>query len=365
MKIGVNLCINSVNIPVKATLNLPDRYKCMPFEITSPLELKCDIDLTQPIPYVDNVYLIKGDNSHYKIGFSKNPKKRLNDLQSGNPHPLELIACCPGAKPLEDRLHDMFDDVRKEAGSAQEWFVLDEEHVDTIKHIMAIKYYTYKFSEDVLLLDSLITTERQPDRIKSKIDKKVSLEKQSHRKEYHQDKDEPNLKSLEKRSNRKESTRGNKHISSHLVVQSRINRAKQLVKSIRPISYVDLKLGNLDRKTIKTYIQHLELDYNKESSSKEYLEGLALCTIHCINGEIEKSTCQQLRAALTSLQMSTKGLKDDLIERLKIYFDAAPIDIENINNYTCDDLRAYLDYYGLSKTGSKQVLIDRLFDHLH
>lgn len=53
------------------------------------------------------VYLI--DSGHtVKIGYARNPRKRLALLQTGNDEPLRLVAAIPGTKRLERELHELF-----------------------------------------------------------------------------------------------------------------------------------------------------------------------------------------------------------------------------------------------------------------
>jgi len=56
-------------------------------------------------------------------------------LQTGNPNRLKLIACCPGAKPLEDKIHKYLLNKKTNAGSAKEWFELDEQDINDIEKI--------------------------------------------------------------------------------------------------------------------------------------------------------------------------------------------------------------------------------------
>ncbi len=39
-----------------------------------------------------SIYLLQSDNGHYKIGVSKNPMKRLKQLQTGNSDKIRLIS---------------------------------------------------------------------------------------------------------------------------------------------------------------------------------------------------------------------------------------------------------------------------------
>lgn len=70
------------------------------------------------------IYLIIcKNNSTCKIGYSKNPKNRLMQLQSSNPYFLELVATIDGTLQDEKRLHTKFKDYR----IGGEWFNYSEE----------------------------------------------------------------------------------------------------------------------------------------------------------------------------------------------------------------------------------------------
>lgn len=69
------------------------------------------------------VYLIKSKDGTYKIGKSKNPKKRLSQLQTANSNELELIEVFKSTNfnKIEKILHDRF----KFCKLNGEWFNLN------------------------------------------------------------------------------------------------------------------------------------------------------------------------------------------------------------------------------------------------
>lgn len=72
------------------------------------------------------VYVIRsGASDFYKIGWSRDPKYRLKDLQIGNPLPLELVGTVPGSTRTEAKWHVRFKNKR----ACGEWFELTEEEV--------------------------------------------------------------------------------------------------------------------------------------------------------------------------------------------------------------------------------------------
>jgi predicted GIY-YIG superfamily endonuclease len=67
------------------------------------------------------VYLIQTlENSYYKIGVSKHPQKRINELQTGNSSKLKLIEMYQSefANSIEKTLQRRYSHLRKEG----EWF---------------------------------------------------------------------------------------------------------------------------------------------------------------------------------------------------------------------------------------------------
>lgn len=78
------------------------------------------------------VYVLKcGD--HYKIGQSKRPRKRLTQLRTGSPHPIEVVHTLRTAhfRAIERTLHVKFRDKR----GTGEWFALSDEDIEYIKSI--------------------------------------------------------------------------------------------------------------------------------------------------------------------------------------------------------------------------------------
>ena len=67
----------------------------------------------------DHLYIIQSDfTGMIKIGRSKDPQRRLKQLQTGNPNKLKLIASFKGQGWKEKILHENLEKFRKEG----EWF---------------------------------------------------------------------------------------------------------------------------------------------------------------------------------------------------------------------------------------------------
>jgi len=73
------------------------------------------------------IYLIQSlENSYYKVGVSKHPQKRINELSTGNPSKLKLIEVYKSeyAYQIEKSLQNSYSHLRKE----REWFDMSVSH---------------------------------------------------------------------------------------------------------------------------------------------------------------------------------------------------------------------------------------------
>ena len=73
------------------------------------------------------VYFIT-DGEYFKIGSSKNPEKRLLELQTANARPLKLFATVEGGVFVERIYQNVLSDVKV----INEWFDVSEEEVSNI-----------------------------------------------------------------------------------------------------------------------------------------------------------------------------------------------------------------------------------------
>lgn len=74
------------------------------------------------------VYIAKCENT-YKIGWTgQDPEKRIANMRTGNPLPIELIGTIRGTIVLESMLHRQFASKR----SAGEWFFLEPDDIEYI-----------------------------------------------------------------------------------------------------------------------------------------------------------------------------------------------------------------------------------------
>lgn len=77
------------------------------------------------------LYLMRHTNGLTKIGRSVQPRAREKTLQAEDPR-LEMIFCVDGLGHLENRLHEIFAELRVRG----EWFRLEDSHVDWIKLLL-------------------------------------------------------------------------------------------------------------------------------------------------------------------------------------------------------------------------------------
>lgn len=67
-----------------------------------------------------------------KIGYSINPRRRFEHLQTGSPVPLKLLWTHPGDEDLEQALHRWFGDIR----SHGEWFRFTTDPVKAVQEVI-------------------------------------------------------------------------------------------------------------------------------------------------------------------------------------------------------------------------------------
>lgn len=91
--------------------------------------------------YLYFIYDIASD--HCKIGITKNPKRRMQQLQSANAGYLQWIGCVEreNARAVETEIHKILYELgAKVASGNQEWFYLDDGILDDAREI-AEKYH--------------------------------------------------------------------------------------------------------------------------------------------------------------------------------------------------------------------------------
>jgi len=97
---------------------------------------------------MDKIYLIKSLNEGiYKIGVSKRPNKRLKELQTGNPSPVEILYLyeTENAYKIEKSLHNRYSHFNTHG----EWFEL------SIKEEMSFIDNCKKIEETFILLKNM------------------------------------------------------------------------------------------------------------------------------------------------------------------------------------------------------------------
>lgn len=80
------------------------------------------------------IYAI-GDGNKVKIGYSKNPRRRLRQLQTGHPNKLKLLHTWEGDKLAEKRIHYILKPLILRHNS--EWFKISLNDLGIIDEILA------------------------------------------------------------------------------------------------------------------------------------------------------------------------------------------------------------------------------------
>lgn len=98
--------------------------------------------------------MISDGHNNIKVGISDKPERRLKQLQTGHPYPLEIIFTeefdCKRNSILliEDKLHkDMSVKYQKEHG---EWFLIEENQVEDVKKLLTWFRIRYEESNTCL-----------------------------------------------------------------------------------------------------------------------------------------------------------------------------------------------------------------------
>lgn len=83
-------------------------------------------------PRKGRIYFIQqGEDGPIKIGYSTNPRKRLDKLSTASPYPLRMLKIVPGGPALERQLHNRFSHSQLEG----EWFKPTEELLEFIQNL--------------------------------------------------------------------------------------------------------------------------------------------------------------------------------------------------------------------------------------
>jgi predicted Zn-dependent protease with MMP-like domain len=96
-------------------------------EVERALEVYKELGIKADVGYV---YILKAENGLYKIGKSRSPQTRVNNIRTASPVKIEVYRVFMSTEysDTEIRLHELFADFR-EIG---EWFRLTDEELLTI-----------------------------------------------------------------------------------------------------------------------------------------------------------------------------------------------------------------------------------------
>ena len=108
--------------------------------------------LDEDIQSFDYVYIISDEQGYIKVGISKNPRKRLKQLQTGNMNILKLIfteefECNRNhLLKIEKLIHREISHISKHMKG--EWFFIEKNQITDIKDI--IKFHRIRYDSDDL-----------------------------------------------------------------------------------------------------------------------------------------------------------------------------------------------------------------------
>jgi hypothetical protein len=92
------------------------------------------------------IYVIGGDEPPFKVGISKDPTKRLKNLQTGHPYPIRIHSltetCVTKTKLLETVIHRNLKHLR----TSGEWFDVPVKDL-----ILEVQYVIMRYGEDPIL----------------------------------------------------------------------------------------------------------------------------------------------------------------------------------------------------------------------
>jgi hypothetical protein len=92
------------------------------------------------------IYIIGGEAPPYKVGISKDPKRRLKALQTGHPHVLKIHALkettVSKVKQLETIIHRNIDNYKTHG----EWFDLDLDKI-----LLEVEFALIRYEDDPML----------------------------------------------------------------------------------------------------------------------------------------------------------------------------------------------------------------------
>ena len=83
------------------------------------------------------VYLMKAGPNYFKVGQTRDPRKRRSDLQTGNPQPLEYLRCVEvtDMDASERAVQGALYNYRSTLGGGTEWFTAQQNQVNTLVKI--------------------------------------------------------------------------------------------------------------------------------------------------------------------------------------------------------------------------------------
>jgi hypothetical protein len=92
------------------------------------------------------IYIIGSDKPPYKVGVSKNPQRRLKNLQTGHPYPLTIHSITETSTANNKLLESVIHRNLKHSRTNGEWFDISLERLK-----LEVEFVMIRYSEDSTL----------------------------------------------------------------------------------------------------------------------------------------------------------------------------------------------------------------------
>lgn len=164
---------NGDTFRIPLTISLDNDLTWQDLQVETPIVILSSDEIDVPIPKIQNVYLLHLEGTEtYKIGYSKDVKRRIDDLKTARSATENLLclACCPGGRSLEKSFHDLFEDNRiVTEGRGNEWFTFTRREVRKVIAEYVRRRWEYRYQ--LRNKPELEETEAEFEEVEKKIEK--------------------------------------------------------------------------------------------------------------------------------------------------------------------------------------------------
>lgn len=115
----------------------------------------------KPVEYADgpHIYFLRG-YGRVKVGTTRKPGKRLDEIQVSSPVPLSVLLIMPGDVILERRIHRRFRSIRQHG----EWFLATPEFLEFVESLRKNGEHALAINRDFVANEGEKTEHNQSDR---------------------------------------------------------------------------------------------------------------------------------------------------------------------------------------------------------